>query len=91
MTDHSTPADHSEDRRQVELLAEEVAALRQRLADSPVRSRELETKVLQLQRLICERLGIEEAGADAEVQELSAKTAVDHLAQELQEKMPKDS
>jgi hypothetical protein len=41
--------------------------------------------------LICERLGIEEAGTDAEVQELSNVTAVDHLAHELQQKMPKDS
>ena len=43
------PDDHAEERRQQRLLAEEVAALRQRLADAPARSRELETKVLQLQ------------------------------------------
>jgi uncharacterized membrane protein len=49
------------------------------------------TKMLQLQRLICERLGIQEADTDAEVRELSNVTAVDHLAHELQEKMPKDS
>lgn len=46
------------------------------------------TKMLQLQRLICERLGIKEAGSDAEVQELSQSTAVEDLAKELEEKIP---
>jgi proteasome-associated ATPase len=49
MTDQHRPDGQSDERRQAELLAEEVAALRQRLADAPARSRELETKVLQLQ------------------------------------------
>ncbi len=49
------------------------------------------TKVLQLQRLICQRLGIREAEIDQEVLELSNVTAVDNLAHELQEKMPMDS
>src|SRR5689334_24271357 len=49
MTDQSHHHDSPEERRQAEILSEEVAALRQRLADAPVRSRELETKVLQLQ------------------------------------------
>lgn len=48
------------------------------------------TKMLQLQRLICERLGIEEAARDAEATELSAETAVDNIARELQERLPKD-
>ena len=49
MTDQHRTDGQSDERRQAELLAEEVAALRQRLADAPARSRELETKVLQLQ------------------------------------------
>ena len=48
-TSHEGYSEPADERRQHELLAEEVAALRQRLADSPSRSRELETKVLQLQ------------------------------------------
>jgi uncharacterized membrane protein len=48
------------------------------------------TKILQLQRLICERLGIEEAETDEEVRELSAVTAVGNIAHEVIEKMPKD-
>jgi len=49
------------------------------------------TKVLQLQRLICHRLGIQEADTDREVVELSDVTAVDNLAHQLHEKMPMDS
>src|SRR5689334_16275128 len=48
------------------------------------------TKVLQLQRLICRRLGIEEAEADREVSELSHVTAVENLARELHSKIPTD-
>ncbi len=48
------------------------------------------TKVLQLQRLICDRLGIDEARADAEVAELSNVTAVDNLAETLNQLMPSD-
>ena len=48
------------------------------------------TKILQLQRLICLRLGIEEADQDEEVKELSSNTAVDDIARELEQKMPKD-
>ncbi len=48
------------------------------------------TKVLQLQRLICERLGIEEVREDAEVAELSNLTAVDTLAETLQQRIPAD-
>lgn len=46
------------------------------------------TKMLQLQRLICDRLGIREVQSDSEVQELSQHTAVEDLAKELEEKMP---
>lgn len=49
------------------------------------------TKVLQLQRLICRRLGIEEAEADREIAELSDITAVENLAHELHEKIPTDN
>ncbi len=45
------------------------------------------TKVLQLQRLICQRLEIREADVDQEVLELSKVTAVDNLARQLEEKM----
>jgi uncharacterized membrane protein len=48
------------------------------------------TKILQLQRLICQRLGIEEAEADREVSELSHVTAVENLARELHSKIPTD-
>jgi uncharacterized membrane protein len=46
------------------------------------------TKMLQMQRLICRRLGIEEADTDAEVAELSNITAVENLAHELDRKLP---
>lgn len=46
------------------------------------------TKILQLQRLICRRLGIEEAEADREIAELSNVTAVENLAYELEQKIP---
>jgi uncharacterized membrane protein len=49
------------------------------------------TKVLQLQRLICRRLGIEEAEADREIAELSDVTAVENLAHELHEQIPMDN
>jgi len=48
------------------------------------------TKILQLQQLICQRLGIEEAEADREVSELSHATAVENLARELDSKIPTD-
>ncbi|MGI8959084.1 MAG: DUF1003 domain-containing protein [Bryobacteraceae bacterium] len=48
------------------------------------------TKMLQLQQLICQHLGIAEAERDAEVVELSTVTAVDNLAHELDQKLPKD-
>ncbi|HYI92295.1 MAG TPA: DUF1003 domain-containing protein [Bryobacteraceae bacterium] len=45
------------------------------------------TKILQLQRALCQRLGIPE-GVDDEVRELSEHTAVDKLARELAKKLP---
>jgi uncharacterized membrane protein len=46
------------------------------------------TKMLQMQRLICDRLGIKDVGGDPEALELSANTAVDNLARELDERLP---
>jgi uncharacterized membrane protein len=48
------------------------------------------TKVLQMQRLICRRMGIEEIEADREVAELRDVTAVDNLAREVRRKVPMD-
>lgn len=49
------------------------------------------TKVLQMQRLICQRLGIREGETDPEVIELSQVTAIDNLARELEQKLPSDT
>jgi uncharacterized membrane protein len=46
------------------------------------------TKVIQMQRLICKRLGIDEALEDQEAAEMSRVTSVDRLAQELRTKLP---
>jgi uncharacterized membrane protein len=46
------------------------------------------TKMLQLQKKICDHLGIPQIQDDGEVQELSQDTAVDHLAEELRNKLP---
>lgn len=46
------------------------------------------TKVLQTQRLICRRLGIDEVDSDPETIELSQVTAIDNLAHELEQKLP---
>jgi uncharacterized membrane protein len=48
------------------------------------------TKVLQMQRLICRRLGIEEADSDPEAAELSQVTAIDNLAHELDQRLPSE-
>lgn len=48
------------------------------------------TKMLQLQRLICERLQIEEAVHDPEAVEMSSVTAVDNIARQLNERLPKE-
>jgi uncharacterized membrane protein len=49
------------------------------------------TKVLQMQRLICRRLGIEQADLDPEAIELSQVTAIDNLAHELDQRLPSES
>lgn len=46
------------------------------------------TKILQMQRLICRKLGVTEALKDSEVHELAEHTAVEGLARELEQKMP---
>jgi uncharacterized membrane protein len=45
------------------------------------------TKLLQMQRRICEKLGIPDA-ADQEAQKMSEETAVENLAHDLEEKLP---
>ena len=49
------------------------------------------TKILQLQRLICDRLQIEEGVHDTEAVELSNITAVDTIARQLDERLPKEA
>lgn len=46
------------------------------------------TKLLQLQQMICDHLGIKGIDLDQETQELSNNTAVDNLARELEQKLP---
>jgi len=46
------------------------------------------TKMLQMQLQICRHLGIREAVQDQEAGELATNTAVEHLAHELEEKIP---
>ncbi len=48
------------------------------------------TKILQLQRAICERLGIDSAERDPNVKEMAETTPLQTLADELREKLPKE-
>jgi uncharacterized membrane protein len=48
------------------------------------------TKVLHLQQLVCKRLGIVEAEADAELREFSRETMVEHLAEEVESALDPD-
>ncbi|MBX9600235.1 MAG: DUF1003 domain-containing protein [Bryobacteraceae bacterium] len=48
------------------------------------------TKLLQLQRMICDRLGIREAAHDEEARDMSQNTAVDSLADQLKIHIPAD-
>ncbi len=45
------------------------------------------TKVLRMQLLICQKLGIVEAGIDPEIADLSQETVVEHLAEELDQRL----
>lgn len=49
------------------------------------------TKLLQLQKLICERLNISEVDSDEEVTELSEVTAVGNIAREVNRNVPIDT
>jgi proteasome-associated ATPase len=85
MTDSSRPEAHGAGERERERLAEEASALRHRLSEAPLRSRELETKVLQLQSNLAtvssqnERLV--RTLKEAREQIVTLKTEVDRLAQ----------
>jgi uncharacterized membrane protein len=46
------------------------------------------TKVLQMQRLLCDHFGLKHISEDSEAKELSENTAVEALARDLKEKMP---
>ena len=75
----------AEAERQHELLSEEVAALRRRLADSPTRSRDLENRVLQLQSSLATMSSQNERLVrtlkEAREQIVTLKGEVDRLAQ----------
>jgi uncharacterized membrane protein len=46
------------------------------------------TKMLQMQRMLCDHFGLDEAVKDSEIKELSQDTAVEELARDLSEKLP---
>ena len=46
------------------------------------------TKMLRMQRMLCDRFGLKEASEDKEVEQLSEDTAVEALARDLSEKLP---
>ena len=48
------------------------------------------TKVLQMQRRLCDHLGLADVKDDAEAMELSENTAVDRLAEELRRRLPEE-
>jgi uncharacterized membrane protein len=48
------------------------------------------TKMLQMQRLICRQLGINEVLEDPVAEEMSQSTSVNRLAEQLREKLPKE-
>jgi uncharacterized membrane protein len=48
------------------------------------------TKMLQMQRHLCDHLGLIDVGADPEAKELSENTAVDSLAEELKRRLPEE-
>jgi len=79
------PVNSTEAERQRVLLAEEVAALRRRLADSPTRGRDLENRVLQLQTslstLSSQNERLVRTLKEAREQIITLKGEVDRLAQ----------
>jgi uncharacterized membrane protein len=46
------------------------------------------TKVLQMVRAICGRMGLENIAADKEIRELSQNTSIESLSQTLKERLP---
>lgn len=46
------------------------------------------TKILQVLRLICHKIGVNEAELDKELEEMSRTTSVDHLAARINTEMP---
>jgi proteasome-associated ATPase len=86
MTDHSRHADdHADESRQRELLEQEVAALRERLHQAPARSRDLETRILQLQSNLstvsAQNERLVRTLKEAREQIVTLKSEVDRLAQ----------
>jgi proteasome-associated ATPase len=77
--------ERAEVERQHELLSEEVAALRRRLADSPTRARDLENRVLQMQSSLATMSAQNERLVrtlkEAREQIVTLKGEVDRLAQ----------
>ena len=86
MTDQHRPADdHADESRQRELLEQEVAALRERLHQAPARSRDLETRILQLQSNLstvsAQNERLVRTLKEAREQIVTLKSEVDRLAQ----------
>ncbi len=46
------------------------------------------TKILQVLRLICQRVGVSETELDKELEEMTRMTSVDHLAEQIKTEMP---
>lgn len=46
------------------------------------------TKILQMQRMLCERFGVHQATSDVEVEDLTKETTVSALARDLEESLP---
>lgn len=48
------------------------------------------TKILQMQRRLCEHFGLVDMAKDPEAKEMSEVTAVDNLADELNKRLPEE-
>jgi hypothetical protein len=46
------------------------------------------TKLIQMTRAICEKMGLENIMADKEIRELSQNTSIESLSQTLEERLP---